>query len=98
METIQNELLTVEVSALGAELQSIKDSNGREYLWQAGEKWPRRSPILFPIVCSVNNDTYRVEGKEYHLPRSAGCHRRDLCLRQREVPQEPDLAGYPAQP
>ncbi len=31
METIQNELLTVEVSAMGAELQSIKDSDGREY-------------------------------------------------------------------
>ena len=69
METIKNEHLTVEVSEMGAELQSIKDSEGREYLWQGGEKWPRRSPILFPIVCSVNEDTYTVDGKEYHLPR-----------------------------
>jgi len=69
METIKNEHLTVEVSEMGAELQSIKDSEGREYLWQGGEKWPRRSPILFPIVCSVNDDTYTVDGKEYHLPR-----------------------------
>jgi len=38
-------------------------------MWQAGEKWPRHSPILFPIVCSVNNDTYVVDGREYHLPR-----------------------------
>ena len=29
----------------------------------------RRSPILFPIVCSVENDTYTVDGQEYHLPR-----------------------------
>ncbi len=69
METIQNEMLTVQVSEMGAELQSIKDAMGREYLWQAGELWPRRSPILFPIVCSVNDDTYTVDGKEYHLPR-----------------------------
>lgn len=69
MEQIKNEHLTVEVSELGAELLSIKDSEGREYLWQAGEKWPRRSPILFPIVCSVNDNTYMVDGHEYHLPR-----------------------------
>ncbi|MCR4915344.1 MAG: aldose 1-epimerase family protein [Prevotella sp.] len=69
METIKNEHLTVCVSEMGAELQSIKDSEGREYLWQGGEKWPRRSPILFPIVCSVNDDTYTVDGQEYHLPR-----------------------------
>ena len=69
MEQIKNEHLPVEVSEMGAELQSIKDSEGREYLWQGGEKWPRRSPILFPIVCSVNDDTYTVDGREYHLPR-----------------------------
>ena len=34
METLHNELLTVEVSDLGAELQSIKDDEGKEYLWQ----------------------------------------------------------------
>ena len=69
MVEIKNDKLTVQVASLGAELQSIKDADGREYLWQAGEKWPRRSPILFPIVCSVNNDTYTVDGKVYHLPR-----------------------------
>ena len=69
MIEIKNDKLTVQVASLGAELQSIKDADGREYLWQAGEKWPRRSPILFPIVCSVNDDTYTVDGKEYHLPR-----------------------------
>ena len=69
MVEIKNDKLTVLVASLGAELQSIKDADGREYLWHGGEKWPRRSPILFPIVCSVNDDTYTVDGKEYHLPR-----------------------------
>lgn len=70
MVELRNEQLSVVVSEKGAELQSIKDANGKEYLWQADSNfWPRRSPILFPIVCSVNNDTYRVDGQEYHLPR-----------------------------
>lgn len=69
MIELRNEVLTVMVAEQGAELQSIKDANGREYLWQAGAQWPRRSPILFPIVCSVENDTYYVDGVAYHLPR-----------------------------
>ena len=70
MVELKNEQLSIIVSEKGAELQSIKDANGKEYLWQADPQfWPRHSPILFPIVCSVNNDTYTVDGKEYHLPR-----------------------------
>ena len=69
MEQLKNQHLTIEVSDMGAELQSIKDAEGREYLWQGGAKWPRRSPILFPLVCSVENDTYYVDGQPYHLPR-----------------------------
>ena len=69
MIELKNEQLAIRVAEMGAELQSVKDSEGREYMWQAGEQWSRRSPILFPIVCSVNNNTYVVDGKEYHLPR-----------------------------
>ena len=70
MVELKNEQLSVVVSEKGAELQSIKDAHGKEYLWQADPKyWNRHSPILFPIVCSVNDETYRVDGKEYHLPR-----------------------------
>ena len=69
MIELKNEALAICVAEMGAELQSIKDREGREYMWQAGEQWPRHSPTLFPIVCSVNNNTYMVDGKEYHLPR-----------------------------
>ncbi len=70
MVELKNERIAIQVAPMGAELQSIKDNSGREYLWQADpDFWPRHSPVLFPIVCSVNNDTYTVQGKEYHLPR-----------------------------
>jgi galactose mutarotase-like enzyme len=63
MEQIKNDQLTLEISSLGAELQSIKDANGNEYLWDGDEKyWNRHSPILFPIVCGLWKDTYRTEG------------------------------------
>ena len=70
MVELKNEQLSIIVSEKGAELQSIKDASGKEYLWQGDPTyWPRRSPILFPIVCSVNDETYSVDGKTYHLPR-----------------------------
>ena len=70
MVELKNERLSILVCEKGAELQSIKDASGKEYLWQADPKyWGRHSPILFPIVCSVNDETYRVDGKAYHLPR-----------------------------
>lgn len=70
MEQLKNEFLSISIAEMGAELQSIKDAQGKEYLWQANPAyWNRHAPILFPIVCSVNNDTYEVDGKEYHLPR-----------------------------
>lgn len=70
MEQIKNEQLTLAVSEHGAELQSIKDARGHEYLWDGDPAyWNRHSPILFPIVCGLWNDTYRIDGKEYHLGR-----------------------------
>ena len=70
MEQLKNEKLTVVISSHGAELQSIKNEEGREYLWQGDEKyWPRRSPLLFPIVCGLWKGQYRVDGKTYELPR-----------------------------
>lgn len=70
MEQIQNNLLTIEVSAHGAELQSIKDADGKEYLWQGDPAfWAKRSPLLFPIVCGLWKDTYRLNGQEYRMGR-----------------------------
>ncbi|MCR4854161.1 MAG: aldose 1-epimerase family protein [Prevotella sp.] len=70
METLKNEQLQIAVNPLGAELQSIKDSNGKEYLWQADPNyWARHSPILFPIVCGLWQGHYRIDGFEYPMER-----------------------------
>lgn len=53
----------------GAELSSVQ-YNGKEYIWQANPAfWNRHSPILFPTVGSLIDNTYLVDGKPYQLPQ-----------------------------
>lgn len=59
--------LTATVSAAGAELQSVRDGGGGEWLWQAGPAWPRHAPVLFPIVGRLPGDVLRHEGREHRL-------------------------------
>ena len=67
MHTLSNDVLTVNVAEHGAELQNIV-KNGVEYLWQGDPAyWARRSPVLFPIVGSVWEGRYRVNGQEFTL-------------------------------
>ncbi|HEX8515299.1 MAG TPA: aldose 1-epimerase family protein [Bacteroidia bacterium] len=66
---IENELLSVEVSTLGAELSSVLSKKEQtEFLWQGDPGWwPRKAPVLFPIVGKLNNNSYVVNGKKYDL-------------------------------
>lgn len=73
MKTISNNVLSISVHEHGAELCSIRrvredGTLGREYLWQADEKyWKRYSPVLFPFVGNVWQKKYRVDGQEYAM-------------------------------
>lgn len=67
MQTLKNEMLTIQVSEHGAELQSIRKDD-YEYLWQGDPTfWGRRSPVLFPIVGSVWEKRFRVDGEVYEM-------------------------------
>lgn len=68
MKTLKNTALTLNISLHGAELTSIRDSFGREFLWQADPAfWKRHSPVLFPIVGSLWDKHFRVNGREYEM-------------------------------
>ena len=67
--TLRNSLLTVRINSKGAELCSVRHSNGIEYMWQAGAAWPKHSPVLFPIVGTLVNNSYLYNGNNYALPR-----------------------------
>lgn len=67
--SLSNGILELEISAHGAELQSIRRvACPMEYLWQGDAAyWDRRSPVLFPNVGKVWQDTTYVEGEPYTL-------------------------------
>jgi galactose mutarotase-like enzyme len=67
--TISNSHLTATINTLGAELISLVKNN-KNYIWQVDETyWNKTSPILFPIVGRLKNDSYTFNGKTYQLPR-----------------------------
>ena len=68
---LENENYKLQVSEIGAELQSLRSKKtGREFLWSGDPAvWKGRSPILFPIIGRLLNDRYRVNGTEYTMPK-----------------------------
>ncbi|MEK6796549.1 MAG: aldose 1-epimerase family protein [Spirochaetota bacterium] len=67
MTTISNKTITVSTDDKGGELMSIR-SNDIEYLWQGDAAfWPRRSPVLFPIIGACHENTYRYRGESYTI-------------------------------
>ncbi|EAD9142955.1 aldose 1-epimerase family protein [Listeria monocytogenes] len=80
MIKLENEVLLVEMKTAGAELTRIfhKDT-GLEYLWNADSKfWGRHSPVLFPTVGRLVDDTYLVDGNQYHLGQHGFARDRDF--------------------
>ncbi len=71
MYKIINEFLEVSVKSSGAELCSIKSvKTGKEFMWDSNpEIWGSSSPILFPIVGGLRNNSFYYKGKSYSLPR-----------------------------
>jgi galactose mutarotase-like enzyme len=75
--SISSTNLSAEINPVGAELWALRDGRGRDLLWNGDAKfWTGRAPILFPIVGTVANDTYRAGGKSYTLPRHGFARRR----------------------
>ncbi|NQX52111.1 aldose 1-epimerase family protein [Pedobacter panaciterrae] len=68
---LENEHIKASLTTKGAELQKLTSKEtGRNYLWDGNsDYWGKFSPILFPIVGAIKNNTYLFEGKEYTLPR-----------------------------
>ena len=69
LHTITNHDLTVTVSEMGAELQSVLGADGIEYLWQGDATyWKKRSPNLFPYIGRMYEKSYYMDGQKYQMP------------------------------
>lgn len=72
--TLKNEVLTVEIEDVGAQLASITGQDGVQYLWQGDpEIWPRRAPLLFPVLGRLKDSQYTLEGETYTIPTHGFC-------------------------
>lgn len=72
--TIRNEILTVQIEDAGAQLASIRDKRGVEYLWQGDPNiWSRRAPLLFPFIARLKDEQYLLGGKPYHIGTHGFC-------------------------
>ncbi|WP_369753878.1 aldose 1-epimerase family protein [Flavobacterium sp. WC2409] len=67
--TLLNSNLTAKINTIGAELFSLV-SNGKEYIWEGNPAfWGKHSPVLFPIVGTLKNNTYTYNTISYQLSR-----------------------------
>lgn len=62
-------MLTARINSKGAELNSLKKEN-REYIWEGNPAfWGKHSPILFPIVGTLKDNSYTYNNQRFELSR-----------------------------
>jgi galactose mutarotase-like enzyme len=101
---IESDQLAVEVSSLGAEMQSLTTRDGRSWGWHGDPAfWAGRSPILFPIVGKAPDNTVLVDGQAYDMQQHGVARRsefqlveavRDSCLHEL-ISSDASKAAYP---
>lgn len=82
--SIENNRTSISVSTKGAELQSFFDKHtGTEYMWGGNpDFWGKKSPVLFPIVGSLKDNTYFFNHKSYQLGRHGFARDREFTLNE----------------
>ncbi|MDQ0421885.1 galactose mutarotase-like enzyme [Peteryoungia aggregata LMG 23059] len=94
---IANSELAVEISSLGAEMQSLQAADGRDFLWNGDAAWwTGRSPILFPIVGKAPGDVLAVNGTTYPMAQHGIARRREFAMvEQTETACRHELVSTP---
>lgn len=81
--TIKNNHFTAQIDSLGAQLISLSDSAGKEYIWQRDPAhWQNCSPLLFPTVGNCRGGKTIWEGQTYEIPKHGFCKTSDFTVRQ----------------
>ena len=83
---IKNSFIKAKIKSFGAELNSLqKIENDFEYIWQADSQyWARHSPVLFPIVGRLKNDSYFYKDKKYSLSQHGFARDKEFELIKKE--------------
>ncbi|MDN5055519.1 aldose 1-epimerase family protein [Aliarcobacter butzleri] len=84
---IKNSFIKAQIKSFGAELNSLKKCDENfEYIWQANSKyWARHSPVLFPIVGRLKEDSYFYKNKKYSLSQHGFARDKEFEIVQNEA-------------
>ena len=77
---LENQQLKISIHPKGAELQGLWSRRHQlEYMWSGDPAfWGKHSPLLFPIVGTLKDNTYYYQGKAYSLPRHGFAREREF--------------------
>lgn len=86
IHTIENEKIRVSVKEFGAELTHFfKKSSQTEYLWSGDAKiWNGQSPVLFPIIGRLKEDSYRLAGQSFPMEKHGLVRKMPFTLTQKD--------------
>lgn len=74
--------LSAAINPFGAELSSLCDADGREWMTDADPAyWAGRAPLLFPIVGALAGGRYRLDDAQYELRQHGFARRMPWTLR-----------------
>ena len=88
--TLFNSNITATINHLGAEVISLK-SHDKEYIWEGNPVfWGKHSPILFPIVGTLKDNSYKYNSISYQLSRHGFARETEFKL----IEKKEDLAVF----
>lgn len=68
MIRLSSPALTITIAERGAELQSVTDEHGRDWLWSGDPAiWAGRSPLLFPVIGKHPDGHVLIDGQRYPI-------------------------------
>lgn len=82
--TLKNAHFTAVAQSLGGELVSLRNAEGKEYIWTGtAPYWSGRNPVLFPIVGRAKDDTLLFDGKAYPMAKHGFARKSDFAVAAR---------------
>lgn len=85
---LKNGGLTAKVHSLGAQLVSLTNENGFEYIWTGDPKfWAGQAPVLFPMVGALRGGKATIGEKEVEMGQHGFARRREFTLKEQTETQ-----------
>jgi galactose mutarotase-like enzyme len=84
---IKNCFIKAKIKSFGAELNSLQKTDQTcEYIWQGDSQyWNRHSPILFPIVGRLKEESYFYKNKKYRMSQHGFARDKEFELVKKEA-------------